>query len=227
VVLEGADGSGKSTIANLVCAELRARGYAVVRVSRVSPFGRTVYADIVAGIAEMFRAADDVGSPLHLLALGAAMQHATMFESQVRPALEDGAHVIADSRWTKTRVRFAVEARRCTDWREADHQQFDDWLANLFLYSYADRESDVVNVLIDSSKRDRANWYSLLRVRQAVYDRHGSCTQDPAEFGDFTDEMQKQLRAIATRLRWAQVRNLDGKDLLTTAREVLAVMADT
>jgi hypothetical protein len=224
VVLEGTDGSGKSTIANLICEELRARGDAAVRVSRTNPFGRTVYASIVAGIAQMFRVADEMDSPLHLLALAAATQHATMFESQVRPALADGCYVVADSWWMKTRVRFAVEARRCTNWCEADHQRFDDWLANLLGYAYADHERDVVNVLIDSSKKDRINWYSALRVKQVVYDRHGGCTQDPAEFGEFTDEIQTHLRTIAVKSRWARVENRDGKDLLSTAKEVLAVI---
>jgi hypothetical protein len=227
VVLEGADGSGKTAIAAAVCGELRARGQAVVPVSRVNPSGRSAYARVVADIAQIFRASDEAGSPLPLLALGAALQHATMFENQVRPALDDGACVIADSWWTKTRVRFAVEARRCTDWRPEDHQRFDRWLAGLFRYAYAGREAEVVTVLIDTSKEDRVRWYSRLREKQAVYDRRGATTKDPAEFGDFTEEIQQQLRVIATQSRWPLVENRDGKDPLTTAREILAVAAGT
>lgn len=227
LVLEGADGSGKTAIAAAVCAELRARGRAVVPVSRVNPSGRAAYARVVADIAEMFRVSDEAGSPLPLLALGAALQHVTMFESQVRPALDDGACVIADSWWAKTRVRFVVEARRCTDWRAEDHQWFDRWLAGLFRYAYAGREAEVVTVLIDTSKEDRVRWYSRLREKQAVYDRRGASTQDPAEFGDFTDEIQQQLRVIAARSQWPQVENRDGKDPLATAREILAVAVGT
>ena len=227
VVLEGADGSGKTAIAAAVCAELGARGRAVVPVSRENPSGTAAYARVVADIAEMFRASDEAGSPLPLLALGAALQHATMFESQVRPALDDGACVIADSWWTKTRVRFAVEARRCTNWRAEDHRRFDRWLAGLFRYAYAGREAAVVTALIDTSKEDRVRWYSRLREKQAVYDRRGATTQDPAEFGDFTEEIQQQLRVIATRSQWPLVENRDGKDPLTAAREILAVIGDS
>jgi hypothetical protein len=135
--------------------------------------------------------------------------------------------VIADSWWAKTRVRFVVEARRCTDWRAEDHQWFDRWLAGLFRYAYAGREAEVVTVLIDTSKEDRVRWYSRLREKQAVYDRRGASTQDPAEFGDFTDEIQQQLRVIAARSQWPQVENRNGKDLLATARETLAVAVGT
>lgn len=224
VVLEGADGSGKTAVATSLCEELRARGQTAVRVSRVNPPGRATYASVVVGIGKMFRAADEAGTPLHLLALGAAVQHAAIFESQVRPALDDGACAVADSWWTKTRVRFSVEARRCTGWHEAGCQRFDRWLDGLFLFSYDGREADVVNVLIDTAEEDRVSWYRSLRERQAVYDQRGAPTQDPAEFGTFTEEMQQRLRAIASRSRWPRVENRDGKDLLCTAREIFAVV---
>jgi hypothetical protein len=227
VVLEGADGSGKTAVAAVLCDELRAHGEAVVRVSRVNPSGRTVYADVVAGIGQMFQAADEADTPLHLLALGAVLQHATMFESQVRPALDAGAFVVADSWWAKTRVRFSVEARRCTGWREADCQRFDCWLDGLLLFSYCGREADVASVLINTSKDDRVGWYRSLREKQAVYDQCGASTRDPAQFGEFTEEMQQRLRVIASQSRWPCVENRDGKDLLRTARDILAVVRGT
>jgi hypothetical protein len=227
VVLEGADGSGKTAVAAVLCEELRARGETAVRVSRVNPSGRAAYASLVAGIGRMFRAADEVAAPLHLLALGAAVQHTALFESQVRPALDDGAYPVADSWWTKTRARFSVEARRCTGWNEADCQRFDRWLDGLFLFSYDGQEADVVNVLIDTSMEDRISWYRSQRERQAVYDQRGASTHDPAEFGRFTDEMQHRLRTIASRSRWARVENRDGKDLRCTAQEILAVVRGT
>lgn len=227
VVLEGADGSGKTAIADILCGDLRSRGGTVVRVSRANPSGRREYASIVAAVAQLFRASDDAGTPLHLLALGAAMQHATMFESQARPAIDGGAYVVADSWWAKTHTRFAVEARRCTDWREPDHQQFAEWMANLLPRIYESSMPGVVTVLIDTPKADRITWYGALRARQVIYDRRGACSQDPAEFGDFTEEIQAQLRVLATRSRWARVENHAGKDLLSVAKEVLAIVGDT
>jgi hypothetical protein len=193
----------------------------------VNPFGPAAYSSVVADIGQMFRVADEAGVPLHFLALGAAVQHAAIFESQVRPALDGGAYMVADSWWTKTFVRFSVEARRCTGWHEADCRRFDRWLDDLFLFSYDGREPDVVNVLIDSSEEDRVRWYRSLREKQAVYDQRGAPTQDPAEFGRFTEEMQQRLRAIASRSRWPRVENRDRKDLLCTAREILSAVRCT
>jgi len=224
VVFEGADGSGKSLLADRLCTQLQARGETVARVSRVRPYGLDVYADLVASVSRIFRIADEIDSPLPLLALAAATQHATIFESQVRPALEQGSYVVADSWWAKTQVRFAVEARRCTDWNKSDQHRFDDWLSTLARFSQIGHDDDVVTVLVDSSTQDRIHWYRRLDVRQEIYDRRGRSTTDPTVFGEFTNEIQERLRIIAQESQWQRVENREGKDETTTVEEIIATV---
>ncbi len=224
VVLEGADGSGKSTLADRFCARLQARGERVARVSRAHPYGLDTYAQLVAHIAGIFRIADEIDSPLPLLALASATQHAAIFESQVRPALEQGAYVLADSWWTKTQVRFAVEARRCTGWSEDELPRFDEWLSALATFSQTSDGDDIVTVLVDSSMQDRIRWYRELDARQEIYDRQGKSTNDPYVFGEFTEDMQERLRAIAADSRWPCVENRDGKPKDQTVEEIHTIV---
>jgi S-adenosyl methyltransferase len=206
-------------------------GFAASEIDTTTPHPARMYDALLGGkdhyradqeaVRRVLKAAPEVRPSA--LANRAFMQRVVRFlvgEAGIRQIIDIGTGIPAAGNVHQVAAESA-------DWRAEDHQRFDRWLAGLFRYAYAGREAEVVTVLIDTSREDRVRWYSRLRERQAVYDRRGATTQDPAEFGDFTDEIQQQLRVIATRSQWPLVENRGGKDPFTTAREILAVADGT
>lgn len=97
IVLEGPDGSGKSTQVHLLTQALKSRGYNVVQTREP---GGTQFAE---SLRELLQRHDDLSDTVRLLAQYAA--RADHVEKVILPALRDGKVVISD-RYTLSSVVY-------------------------------------------------------------------------------------------------------------------------
>jgi hypothetical protein len=204
VVVEGADGSGKSAAVDRLVPLLRRDGYRVHRIDRARPDGPPEYANLIRAVDAIFRSAHDLGTNWHLLSLAAAAQYTTIIDGQVAPAVSDGAIVIAESWWNKTWIRLAVEAGIHLDLAPRHLTAFQSWQRALIPPPARAWEMTVV---VNAPEKDRSGWYAANETKEPIYARDGRLSVDPAEFGRFTEQIALGLREAATHHQWPLVHN--------------------
>ncbi|MEV0648340.1 hypothetical protein AB0I28_24055 [Phytomonospora sp. NPDC050363] len=229
VVIEGADGSGKSTVVDELTDELGRRGHVARKVDRSHPYGDAPYARFVEAVDGIFRDGDrlfrspaSVGSGYDLLSLAGAAQYVALVYGQVLPIIDTGGIAIAESWWTKTWVRLSLEvARRLTP--AADKlADFRRWQSGLISGPVVPPDR-MLTIVVEADQRDRVKWHEASSSEQRVFDRTGRSTSEAEAFGDFTEEIARGVRDVGRAEGWPSVRN--GSDMTPRAVSVeLAVL---
>ncbi|OLT30497.1 hypothetical protein BJF79_09635 [Actinomadura sp. CNU-125] len=209
LVVEGADGSGKSAIVGRLVRRLEQDGRCVDRLRRDDPLGPAEYTDIITAVGSLFRAASDLSTSFQVLSLAAATQYAALLESQVMDGLGQGRIVIAESWWAKTWARLGIEACRRGALPEHALPAFSEWQRNLLPDDLLPRTNSVT-VLVEAGEEDRRGWYEQAGCPDPVYDPSGATTYAPREFVAFTSELAAVLRGLGRARGWPTVRN--GRD---------------
>ncbi|MFF5980671.1 dTMP kinase [Streptomyces olindensis] len=211
VVLEGADGSGKSTLTDFVVENLRSGGRTVRRIHREKSeeHGKPEYADLVEAVRNIFRIGDEAAVPFELLTLASAAQHATIYHSQIAPAVAAGEVVIAESWWDKTWIRLGIEAQLCLKLDDTELEEFWAWQRPLFPPAPYIPTPDVT-ILVETPESDRSYWYSATNRYEPVFDEHGVVSHDAQEYGRFTSRIAEELRKVAEEKHWPVLSN--GRD---------------
>ena len=158
VMLEGADGSGKSTIADHLVPALRSAGHTVRRIARSQPTGDPLHADLVRAVDQLFRAPDATAPGWEFLSLAAAAQYHSILYAQVAPRVQDGEVVIAESWWDKTWIRLGLEPETCRRLDMHATRQLRAWQRDLLPPSPLPHHQHLT-ILIDTPQPDRVNWY--------------------------------------------------------------------
>ncbi|WP_412543000.1 hypothetical protein R8Z50_11105 [Longispora sp. K20-0274] len=230
VVVEGADGSGKTAIVNAVVDQLRARGTAARRVERSQPYGEPEYVRLVEAVDgifrsgdQLFRTGDDTLSGYDLLSLAAAAQYLALVYGQVLPIARSGGIAIAESWWSKTWARLSVEVGRCFNLTSEDLSAFTAWQRGL-LPEPVLPAANLLTVLIDVPESDRARWHEVDGMHQRVFGEDGASTTEPAAFGRFTSEIASILRTRAAQEGWPVVANGSHRSVDDVAWEVIALI---
>lgn len=223
VILEGADGTGKTTLLRAIREAAAARGRETVVPSRSRPPSADVYAGLVTEIARCYAAGDDQRLPNRMLLTAAATQYQAMYHGQVRPALDSGALVVTDGWWHKTWSRLVVEeaAVRHGRGRELD-QSYVQWASGLFANEHL-ADPRIRTFLVDTPQALRRQWYSAKPDPEVVFDRCGNDTRDPDEFAWFTERIQEHLRRIAADHRWPVLANDGSRSTGELVAQVLDV----
>ena len=106
ITLEGPEGAGKSTQAEMLCAALRARGIDVLQTREP---GGTVLAEKLRDLLKHFRSGDEAVTPVaELLLMNAA--RAQHVQYKILPALEAGRWVVCD-RFSDSTLAYQGYAR--------------------------------------------------------------------------------------------------------------------
>lgn len=201
VILEGADGSGKSAIVTEAERQLTEAGRRVHRVHRSHPRTDGTAGALVRSVADLFHAAHKEGTSFELLSLAAAAQYTALWQTEIAPAVQDGEIVLVESWWAKTHIRLALEAR------VHDHRtDLDAWQRHLLppaLYT----PTAPLTVLVTANPRDRAAWYAAAGGPDPVYDPSGHLTNNPNAFADFTQHIAYALQELAAEQDWPVLAN--------------------
>ncbi|MEU8729360.1 hypothetical protein AB0C68_08320 [Streptomyces tendae] len=207
VVLEGADGSGKSAIAAELARLLEAEGRKVAPVLRDDPPAADSRAGLVRAVGRLFDEAKADGTRISTLSLAAAAQYSALLDSQVEPALDKGVIMIAESWWAKTWARLAIEAvRRGEISGVAAATRFQEWQRTLLpgREAIAPRH---LTILVEAPQADRQAWYEQAGCPSPVYDLSGRTSYAPEVYGRFTQELAETLHGQAARAGWMIVGN--------------------
>lgn len=206
LILEGADGSGKTTLAHNIRGLLMERGISCSIASRSPASGREVYSQLTRAIFELFADVERERVPTNLLLLAAAAQHSAIFHDQVVPAVKyNQSVIIADSWWDKTWVRLCLEAERVGE-GSVEWQKYPSLIEYSLLQS-----PQICKMLIEANRDEREQWYQAKDNREVFYDREGNETTDSEIFGGFTDLMRTQLRERAVVEKWTVMQNRTGE----------------
>lgn len=224
LVLEGADGSGKSAVAKLLAKSFADQGYAVRTVKRENPVGDPEYAALISAVGQVFRAAAGLGTGFDTLSLAAAAQYSALLESQVLPAVQAGDVVIAESWWAKTWARLGIEARRRSMLSSQKGESFMRWQKSL-LEGNSMPDDRLLTVLLEAPEADRQMWYERAGCAAPVYDENGLTSYDPSVFARFTTELGDVLRVLAVEKDWPTVPNSSGRALEETRDEILYLVS--
>jgi hypothetical protein len=206
VVVEGADGSGKSAVVNLLVDRLADQAQPARVVRRENPVGTEEYSSFVAAAGRIFGAAQALGTGFGVLSLIGAAQYAVLVESQVMPALESGEVIIAESWWGKTWARLSVEAFRRGALSMHGIKSFEDWQCSLLPHDLVPT-TNMITVLIEAAENDRLRWYKEAGGLDPVYDTAGYTSYDPCEFAQFTTELGNILHEHALSNGWPIIQN--------------------
>jgi hypothetical protein len=221
VILEGADGTGKTTLLRAIREAAAARDRDVVVPSRSQPPLDNVYAGLVKEIARFYADGDDQRLPNRLLLIAAATQYQAMYYGQIAPALDRGAVVITDGWWNKTWSRLVVEEEAVLHGRGQElAQSYTAWASGLFVNEHFD-DGRIQTFLVDTPHERRQQWYSAKEDQELVFDRLGRDTRDPADFAWFTEEIQEHLRRMAVEHRWSILLNDGSRSTSELVSQVL------
>ncbi|MFE2944707.1 hypothetical protein ACFXKG_37565 [Streptomyces sp. NPDC059255] len=206
LVIEGADGSGKSAAVRHLARVLAEQGHTVATTDRAHPYGRREYADLVRAVGGLFHSGHTLATSFDLLSLAAATQYTAILHGQVEPQVAQGTVVIAESWWDKTWIRLGIEAQLC-------HSHDQPWLDGFWSWQQSLMPPPTlpphqyVTVLIDTPEADRVHWYGAGGRHEPVYDTHGAVSHDPADYGAFTSRIADQLALVACERDWPVVAN--------------------
>lgn len=220
VVIEGADGSGKTAATQQLLKLLSARGICASRTRRVDPDDRQgPYARLIGAVAGLFEHSGRLGVGFDLLTLAAAAQYTAILYAQVLPALCRGEVIVAENWWAKTWTRLSIEA--------SYHGRLDpERLARLRTWQRSLMPEPVLppntqlTILLEAPETDRAAWYLSAGCPEAVYDTDGNSSREPAAFTHLTSEIAKLLRDLAARQHWPIVTNHAGRTPADVAGEL-------
>jgi thymidylate kinase len=210
IILEGADGAGKSAVAVATAEALRGHGHTVIALGRNNARGPSELTDLVGQIRTLYGAADRIGLPSALLGLVAATQYRALVEGtlhDLKPG--SGVVVIADSWSYKACARLLVESRRGARYTAADCADLDNWLRSLLEFPH--ERADFTTIMIRADAKDRQAWHESSGHRPRVYDAVGAPSMDTEDYVSYTDELQAVLQRYATRYGWPVVVNADGR----------------
>lgn len=223
VVLEGADGSGKSAVVDLLVRRLADEGCLVRTVRREDPVGAERYSSFVTAAGRIFGAAQSLDTGFAVLSLVGAAQYAVLVESQVMPALEKGEVIVAESWWGKTWARLAVEAFRRGDLSVSRREFFQDWQRSLLPEDLLPA-ANVVTILIEAAPDDRSRWYREAGCPDPVYNESGHTSYDPDDFMEFTTKLSDILHEHALSNSWPIIKNGEGRAAPEIAEDVLNIV---
>ncbi|WP_181871687.1 hypothetical protein [Sphaerisporangium album] len=224
IVLEGADGSGKTALAAEVMDQLRRSGHRVRATRRADPDGPAEHAALIRAVGQMFARAGDQGTGFDLLSLAAAAQYAAIVHGQVLPAVRRGEIVIADSWWAKTWVRLSIEASyRAPQASPGQVGLLRSWQQALWPCPPLS-PIPALTVLIDAPQADRMHWYEAAGRREPVYDACGASTRNPAAFAHLTSAIADLLRQAADQQGWPIIANGRHLGLQDVAADVIAAV---
>lgn len=221
VIVEGADGSGKSAAVDHLVRRLRCDGHQVHRIDRGRPGGPAEYASLVTAVDAVFRSGHDLGADWTLLSLAAATQYTAILHGQVLPAVHDGAIVIAESWWNKTWIRLAIEASIHLKLKTSDLETFQSWQRALIPPATRCWE---LTVVVNASQQDRSDWYAASEAKEPIYAPDGRLSVDPVEFGRFTEQIAAGLRETALQNQWPIVHNHRGRTPDDVAAEIYSLI---
>lgn len=216
VVIEGADGSGKTAVVDQLVPDLARAGRVVRRIDRGRPDGEAAHADVVRAVDRLFRSEKATDAGWEYLSLAAAVQYRSIVHAQVAPAVAAGEIVVAESWWDKTWIRLGTEAASVCDHSPERQRAFTGWQRTLQPPGLPpDRQ---LTVHIDTPERDRVNWYRTAGCPDPYLDHTGTRSRDPAGYGRFTEVIASRLREVAVEQHRPTIRN--GRD--RTVAEVVA-----
>jgi thymidylate kinase len=223
VVVEGADGSGKSAAVDLLLGGLAEQARPVRAVRREAPVGAEEYASFVSAAGRVFGAAGGLSTDFRVLSLIGAAQYAALVDSQVKPAIESGEVIIAGSWWAKTWARLSIEASR-RGALKARKEEFRNWQRQLFPEDLTPA-ANTITVLLEAPEDDRLRWYAEAGCIGPVYDSAGIPSHEPSEFAKFTTELGNILRSHATSKGWPIIKNGSGRTVQEVADELLGIVS--
>ncbi|WP_018545364.1 hypothetical protein [Streptomyces sp. LaPpAH-108] len=221
VVIEAADGSGKTTIVDHLVPALASTGRAVRRIDRARPDGDRAHADLVRAIDQLFRSDTATDAGWEHLSLAAAVQYRSILHAQVVPALDAGEIVIAESWWEKTRIRLGVEAATHHGWSSEQQHAFAAWQQSLLP---PDRQQ--LTIHIDTTQQDRITWYRADGCPDPYLDHTGCLSRDPDGYGRFTELIATRLREVSTEQHWLTVTNGGSRPAAAAAAEIHHLITD-
>jgi len=224
LVLEGADGCGKSTVADDLVPLLRSAGRTVRRIERGRPTGNRVHADLVRAVDQLFRSPDATAAGWEHLSLSAAAQYHSILHAQVAPAVAADEVVIAESWWDKTWVRLGLEAELCQSLDALERDRLREWQCGLLPPSPLPARRRLT-VLIDAARHDRVTWYKAACCPEPVLARTGVPTRDPDEYGEFTEHIATRLHRLADQHGWPVVPNGAHRTTTDVAGELCDLVA--
>ncbi|BDH07154.1 hypothetical protein [Streptomyces seoulensis] len=221
VVIEAADGSGKTTIVDHLVPALLSTGRVVRRIDRALPDGDHAHADLVRAVDRLFRSADATDAGWEHLSLAAAVQYRSILHAQIAPAIAAGEIVIAESWWDKTWIRLGVEAAIYHGHSPEQQHAFTAWQRSLL-----PADPQCFTVHIDTAQEDRTAWYRAAGCPDPYLDHTGNLSHDPHGFGCFTERIATGLRALATELHWPTVTNDASRTAASVAAKLHRLIAD-
>lgn len=224
LVLEGADGSGKSAVATELVTLGRDAGLDIRRVLRGSPRGDEAHASLIRTVGRLFAESDEIGARWDLLSLAAATQCLALLQTEVEDSVLAGGVVIAESWWHKTQVRLAIEASICGYLDPSQELAFSTWQQGLMPSSTKLSQAQQMTVLIDTDLDTRVKWYEAGGCVEPVYDPQGAVTRDPIHFGNFTERIAIGLRRRAQEEGWPTIRNGIERQPVELARELIELI---
>ncbi|MEU6405479.1 hypothetical protein [Streptomyces sp. NPDC046985] len=225
VVVEAADGSGKTSIVDHLVPILASTGRTVRRIDRGRPNGDRAHADLVRAVDRLFRsdAATDAG--WEQLSLAAAVQYRSILHAQVAPAVAAGEVVIAESWWDKTRIRLGVEAAAHHGHSVERQHAFAAWQQSL-LPPAASADRQRLTVHIDTPQPDRTAWYRAAGCPAPYLDHNGKLSRDPDGYGRFTELIAARLRDVCAGQGWPTVTNGGARTADAAAADLHRLIAD-
>ncbi|MFJ5122397.1 hypothetical protein [Kitasatospora sp. NPDC088548] len=225
VVIEAADGSGKTAVTDHLVPLLASTGRTVHRIDRAWSDGDGPHAELVRAVNALFRSEAATAAGWEVLSLAAATQYATILRSQIEPAVRAGDIVIAESWWDKTRARLSLEATIALDLDSEQHRALTAWQSHLLPPSPLPVDQHLT-VLVDAARHDRVAWYRAAGCPDPYLDRTGPDSHDPDGFGHFTEHIADQLRQVAAERAWPTVTNGGHRTVAEAATELHLLITD-
>ncbi|WP_329431166.1 hypothetical protein OG339_47345 (plasmid) [Streptosporangium sp. NBC_01495] len=223
MIIEGADGSGKSAVADLAVRTLGEQGRRTRMTRRTAPDGPSHHAALIEAVGALFAAADDLRAGCELLSVAAAAQYAAIVDGQVLPALRRGEVVIADSWWAKTWARLSIEATYLHHLNDAQVHKLRAWQQALLPGAFVP-PAHQLTLLLRAPEDDRVRWYDDAGCRDVVYSPSGTTSYEPTDFGRLTTALDQLLSEVAAQQDWPILVNHHGRLPREVAAEMTALI---
>lgn len=218
-VFEGIDGAGKTTACSALCARLAEASVDFVLVNTLNHGFRdpllSEATDYAGRIVLRASAASVPPVPLTLAAAD-ALRYTLLYEGAVRPALERGQLVIADSWAVKRVVKNALELARV----RPDEEGVEQWLAALFAPALREHACLFLNPPVELAAARKAGEATPWEVGLDAGDR-----DEHAAFVAYQGRVGSALDALADRLGWRRLDVTAGATPDAVAAAALTVLA--